>query len=313
MRRVPAGLACVIALLLAGCDSSTEQPVADRTAVTASPATAQPAGNICDRVRPTLPGEWKIEVQQPLVNPIADSCWLTSTTDPKDKYRIAVGVLPLTKQDIADLRKSAERRMKEDRYVAKAVDAGIGENSWSVNPALEGPWLFFFSGGRMVRVAQETYGPGQLAAITAVAKTINALPGGLPATPKIVGRPECERGTAAAEKVLGGKALARRDALIDGEVMCQWGSPRAGVAVAAGGPASEPATEFRIIKSISTNPVPEARRVDVGQEGWQHDSGYLVYRIGKDRFVTILPSLLAGKPSAAIVALGKAMIPVYGR
>jgi hypothetical protein len=260
-----------------------------------------------------LPGEWKLEVKQSLVNPIADSCWLTSSTDPKNRYRIAVGVLPLTKQDIADLRKSAELRLKEDRYVAKAVDAGIGENSWSVNPALEGPWLVFFNGGRMVRVAQETYGPGQLAAIKAVAKTVNALPGGLPATPKIVGRPECERATAAAEKVLGGKALARRDTFRYGEVGCQWGSPRAGVAVEGGGPASEAATEFNIIKSISTNPVPEARRVDVGQEGWQHDSGYLVYRIGKDRFVTISTSSLTAKQSAAVVALGKAMIPVYDR
>jgi hypothetical protein len=251
-------------------------------------------------------------VQQPLISPIADSCWLTSTTDPKNRYRIAVGVLPLTKQDIAAFRADAERGMKQRRYAAKAVDAGIGENSWSVNPAVEGPWLFFFNGGRMVRVAQESYGPGQLAAITAVAKTINSLPGGIPAAPEVVGRPECERATAAAEKVLGGKALARRDAVVDGKVMCQWGSPRAGAVVLAGGPASEAATNFSVMKSTSTNPTPEARRVDVGQEGWQHDSGYLVYRIGKDLFVNIIPSTTAGKRSA-IVALGKAAVPIYDR
>ncbi|MGC4944009.1 hypothetical protein [Kribbella sp. DT2] len=268
---------------------------------------------MCERVRPTLPGDWSVEIQQPLVNPVADSCWLTSTTDPKNRYRIAVGVLPLTKQDIADFRKSSERRLKEDRYAARAVDAGIGENSWSVNPAAEGPWLVFFSGGRMVRVAQEAYGPGQLAAITAVARTINTLPGGVPAGPKIVGRPECEPATAAAEKVLSGKALARRDALVDGEVMCLWASARAGVVVAGGGPASEAATDFGLLKSTSTNPVPEARRVDVGQEGWQHDSGYLVYRIGEDRFVTITPSSLTAEQSAAVVALGQATIPIYNR
>jgi hypothetical protein len=66
------------------------------------------------------------------------------------------------------------------------------------------------------------------------------------------------------------------------------------------------------MKSTSTNPTPEARRVDVGQEGWQHDSGYLVYRIGKDLFVNIIPSTAAGKRSA-IVALGKAAVPIYDR
>ncbi|ONI75532.1 hypothetical protein BWI15_06700 [Kribbella sp. ALI-6-A] len=268
---------------------------------------------MCERVRPTLPGDWKIEVQRPTISPIADSCWLTSTTDPKNQYRIAVGVLPLTRQDIADFRRNAERSMKEEGYAAKAVDAGIGENSWSVNPAVLGPWLVFFNGGRMVRVAQESYGPGQLAAITAVAKTINTLPGGLPAAPKIVGRPECERATAAAEKVLGGKALARRDAVVYGKVTCQWGSARAGVVVLAGGPASEAATNFSIVKSTSTNPTPDARRVDVGQEAWQHDGGDLVYRIRKDLFVYITSVTLSAKKSAAIVALGKAVIPIYDR
>ena len=67
-------------------------------------------------------------------------------------------------------------------------------------------------------------GAGTLDELRSIARSIAELPGELPSTQAMITRPECNRGAAAAERVLGSKVVLKRDALVDGHLTCQWGT-----------------------------------------------------------------------------------------
>jgi hypothetical protein len=302
MRRASVGLICGVVLMgLSACDSTDHKPVA-RTA-------AQPVGSLCERVQPTLTGSWKAEDAESTrgLIPLSDSCWLTDSADANNRFRISVSVLPITAEDAAEIRKS------ETFYANQViVDGGVGSDSWAVNPSDSGPWLVFRSGERMVKVAKITSDKGQLDAVRAVAKTIDTLPGGIPAAPATVQRPECARGTAAAEELLGTSATARRDTIVNGLVRCLWGSARGTVFAEAGGMGSAPGTDFSSAKhDAPTQVAPQIVPVKVGAEGWQHADG-ISYRVGKDTYVTVGAVPQSSMQPAATLALAKAMLPAYG-
>jgi hypothetical protein len=266
---------------------------------------------LCERVRPTLTGSWKAEDAQPTLKPLSDSCWLTDSTDSNNRFRISVSVLPVTAKDATEIRKTEELLMREALYAVKPVDGGIGPDSWAVNPAAVGPWLVFRSGERMVRVAQNTSGKGQLDAIRAVVRTINTLPGGIPAAPAVVQRTECALGTATAEKLLGTKVRSRRDTVVDGFAQCLWGSTTRTAFTHAGRTGSDPALDFTSVRDAATAPEIGVRPVTVGAEGWQQSDGFTSYRVGKDTFVSVGAAQSSMRP-AATLALARAMLPAYG-
>ncbi|WP_432951207.1 hypothetical protein ACQPXM_09170 [Kribbella sp. CA-253562] len=277
-------------------------------------AEAASSSAVCEHVRTTLPGNWTVAAGSSATYPIADVCSLTNSTDANNRFDISVGVLALSAPDIAALRTYENRSLKDLGYAVRPVAATVSQNSWSVTPAAVGPWIVFFTGGRPVRVAQTSSAQGQQQAVTAVARTIAAMPGGIPPAPAIQARPECERGTPAAKKILGGRAVARRDAIVDGNLRCHWGSTRAGVATAGGGPASEPATDFAMVKDAGTpGSAAITQRVNVGEEGWQQDNGFLAFRATADTFVTIRSVPMTPTQSAQIRTLGKAILPSYKR
>jgi hypothetical protein len=269
---------------------------------------------VCERVRTTLPGNWTVAAGSSATYPVSDVCSLTSSTDANNRFDISIGVLALSAPDIAALRDYETRSLKELRYAVEPVAATVSQTAWSVTPAAVGPWIVFFTGGRPVRVAQISPAKGQQQAVTAVARTIAALPGGIPAAPAIQARPECEPGTPAAERILGGGAVTRRDAIVDGNLRCHWGSTRAGVATSGGGLGSEPATDFAMVKDAGTpGSAAITARVNVGEEGWQQQDGYLAYRATANTFVTIRSVPERPGQSAQIRTLGKAVLPSYKR
>lgn len=300
MRRVGVGLAC--ALALSACDSTDQPAVEERAA-------EQPVGSPCERVRPTLTGTWKAEDAPATLNPLSDSCWLTDSTNPNNRFRISVSVLPTTAKETAEIR-LAEAAGLRGVYVAKQVDGGVGSGSWAMNPAAGGPWLVFRSGERLVRVAQDT--SGQLDAIQAVARTIISLPGGIPEAPAMVQRPECAPGTAAAEKVLGAKAAARRDALVDGFAHCLWGSTTRTAFTRAGGAASDQGLNFTYAKDAGADSWTGVRAVKVGAQGWQQSDGFTMYRVGKNTFVDVGAAPTSAMRPAETLALARAILPAYG-
>ncbi|WP_460651560.1 hypothetical protein [Kribbella endophytica] len=263
-------------------------------------------------MRPTLPGGWKAQDQAPTATPLSDVCWLTDSADASNQYRILVSVLPVSAQDAAVLRADEASRLK-GQFTAQTVDAEVGLDSWSVDPVSAGPWLVFRSGDRLVKVGQKRSGDGQLDAVKAVARTIDSLPGGIPQAPALLRQPECERGTAAAEALLGAKAAARRDTVIDGYVTCRWGTLRRAVFIEGGGRDSEAFVAFRNLKSAGDSGSLGNRRVDVGAEGWQQDNGFMAYRVDEKTFVSVDPYPLSPVNSAGIVALARAMRPAYTR
>ncbi|TWD81180.1 hypothetical protein FB561_2284 [Kribbella amoyensis] len=298
-------------MALSGCDAGREESAAHQTSARNTPAPL-PAGSLCDRVRPTLAGDWKAEDQPPGPFPLSDVCQLTNFADPNNRYKISVTVLPVSAADAAEFRKVEERGLK-DRFVVEPVDGAVGQDSWSVNPAASGPWLVFRTGGRLVRVRQNVSGEGQLEAVEAVAQTIDSLPGGIPAAQAIQRRPECDRGTAAAERLLEAKASARRDTLVNGFVTCRWGSQRRAASTEGGGPASEAWLGFTNLKDAGDDSRSWVRRVAVGKEGWQQDDGFLAYKITENAYVNAAGYPPLTTKSAKVLDLARAIAPAYRR
>ncbi|WP_460661278.1 hypothetical protein [Kribbella swartbergensis] len=152
--------------------------------------------------------------------------------------RISVSVLPMSTAQAAEARKQDERQVAT-YSVAKVVDGGLGPDSWAIDPAAAAPWITFRTGDRLIRVAAMWGGHG-LEELKAVARTITTLPDGIPTAPAVIELPECARGTAAAEHILGTKAVVRRDAVVDGYLFCQWGSATRAVHIRSGASAPMP-------------------------------------------------------------------------
>lgn len=269
---------------------------------------AQPVGSLCERVRPTLTGTWRAEDAPATLMPLSDSCMLTDSTNPNNRFRISVSVLRTTAKDTTEIRK-AEAAGLVGVYVAKQIAGGIGPDSWAMNPAAVGPWVVFRSGELLVRVAHDT--SGQLDAVRAVAKTIISLAGGIPDAPAMVQRPECGPGTPAAEKVLGAKATARRDAVVDGFAHCLWGSTTTTAFTRAGNSASDQGLDFTYAKDAGSESWTGFRPVKVGAEGWQQPDGFTVYRVGKDTFVNVGAAPTSAMRPAETLALARAILPAY--
>ncbi|MFD3406743.1 hypothetical protein ACFWUU_39015 [Kribbella sp. NPDC058693] len=182
----------------------------------------------------------------------------------------------------------------------------MGPGSWAVNPAAAAPWLVFRAGNSPIELRVLNDGSGTLDELRSIAQTILTLPGGLPTAPAVIAQPACARGTAAAEKLLGEKAVLRRDTVADGYLSCQWGSATGSVAVRSGGQGSDPSLDFGYMKDS-----PYAHPVSVGAEGWQQTGGQLVFRTAKNAYVELLATPDSILRPAGIVTLARAIAPAY--
>jgi hypothetical protein len=304
MRRATISVTCALILLtLSACDSA-KQP---KTTAQAAP---QPTGNLCERIRSTLTGDWKVaESKTVLALPAADRCTLTDSAQSARSIRITVSVLPVSAADAAEFRRIDELSRPEG--FAKVIDGGLGPDSWAVNPAADAPWLAFRTADRLIRVAAENHGYGGFDELKSIAQTITTLPGGVPAAPPVIERPECASGTTAAEHVLGAKSVVRRDAFVDGHLFCLWGSANRAVQTRSGGFGSDAALDFMYIKDAGTSRL--AHRVSVGAEGWQQPDGVLAFRTGKQTFVSIYSLPFSSMRPVPIVMLARAIEPAYER
>ncbi len=307
MRRATFSLAYALVLLaVSACDSSKQTQATDKV-------TPPPTGNLCERVRPTLTGDWKIEESKTvLAAPPTDSCTLTDSAQSGRGIRIAVSILPVSAAGAAEARKNDQLNLSE--YAAAGIiDGGVGSDSWAWNPAAAAPWLAFRTGDRLIRLGAENAGHGGLDELKALARTITSLPGGIPTAPPVVERPECARGTAAAEHVLGTKAAVRRDAVVDGYLFCLWGSAARAVQTRSGGIGSDEAVDFMAMKDLGTSMPGQAHRVSVGAEGWQQTNGILAFRTKKQTFVEVISVPFPSMRPIPIVMLARAIEPAYGR
>jgi hypothetical protein len=309
MRRFAIGLICATVLLsLTSCDSSPQHITGDSAPPSQAPS-RPPTGNLCERLHSKLTGDWKTEPSDVGVfAPQYDSCSLVDAVKAAHRIRVSLSVLPVTPAQSAAFRK-IDGQQVDGWYVAKVIDGGVGSDSWAINPAAAAPWLIFHSAGRQIRLKEETDGVGSLSELRSIAQTIATLPGGLPTPPAVIERPECARGTAAAEHVLGTRAVVRRDAEVDGYLSCQWSSATRTVQVRSGGVGSDPYLEF---SNMWCDAVPvTCHRVSVGDEAWQGDDGHLAFRSGQI-FVDI-ESAPGAMDLAPVVLLARAIATLYRR
>ncbi|MFF0271659.1 hypothetical protein [Kribbella sp. NPDC004536] len=297
MRR-RATITAVLLLALLGCDPHTTKQAAPT-----------PTGNLCERVRPTLPGNWTTEDGEPgVAAPLSDVCTLVDRDQAAHRIRVLLSILPVTDTQAAKLRKDDEASAAAGNYAAKVSDGGLGNGSWALDPAAAAPWVVFRTGGRQVRLSVANAGAGTMDELRSIARSIMALAGGLPAAPAMITRPECAGGTAAAERILGTKSVLRRDALVDKHLSCRWASAMRSVATYAGG---DSRIDFGYIKDGATGGQPWAHRVTVGVEGWQQDDGFLIFRSRTDQYVTVVSLPYQEMRPVPIVMLARAIAPAY--
>jgi hypothetical protein len=305
MRLVTAATAVVLlgVLGLAACDSHTTR----RTAPTPVPTEAAATGSLCERLAPQLTGWKAAEADSGLIVPLGDGCSLVDAVSDIHRVRVTLSAVPVTDAQFAASRKGDTEWVKEMGYAAKVVDGEIGPGSWAVDPAAASPWLVFRAGNRPIKLRMENDGSGTLDELRSIAQTILELPGGLPTAQAIIARPECVRGTAAAERLLGARAVLRRDTLADGHLSCQWGTATGSVAVRSGGLGSDPALDFGYIKGGF-----HSRRVNVGAEAWQQTDGELAFRTTQDAYIELVATMPGSTLSPnLVVALAQAIAPAY--
>lgn len=300
MRRITAAVAVVL-LGLVACDSHTP-PQAVRTPT----ATPTATGSLCERLAPRLTGWKAAETASSLIVPLGDGCSLVDAAEDRHRVRVTLSAIPVTDAQFAEFRKSDAEQITELGYAAKVIDGGIGPGSWAVDPAAAASWLVFRAGNRPIKLRVENDGSGTLDELRSIAQTILDLPGGLPTAQSIIARPECARGTAAAERLLGGRAVLRRDTLTDGYLSCQWGSATRSVAVRSGGLGSDPALDFGYVRGGF-----HSHRVNVGVEGWQQTDGELAFRTAKDAYIELVATPGTTLRPGPVVALAQAIAPAY--
>ncbi len=289
----------VLVLALLGCDpkpTSRSEPTPTQTPI--------PTGNLCERIQPRLTGTWTIGPPEPrLYAPLSDVCLLTDAAQKARQIQIALSATPVTDAQSAALRRSDEATVA-GWYAAKVIDGGAGTGSWALNPAAAAPWLVVRSGGRLIRLRMVNDGAGTLDELRSIARTIAELPGELPSTQAMITRPECNRGAAAAERVLGSRIVLERDALVDGRLTCQWGS-------AARSAVARPSSMLMFGEVKDGASAGLSHRVNVAAEGWQQPNGVLVFRTKNGTYVEVTGTPGSTLRTASILALAQAIAPAY--
>ncbi|GAA1591655.1 hypothetical protein GCM10009789_52100 [Kribbella sancticallisti] len=277
------------------------------TETPSSPPTAKVADTLCTRVNQNL-------VQTTLAAPVVqiqpkgvpaefglpatyDVCQLGLSTSPNGPVlRIGVSVLPATPATLGAVRKAYDATKSEPVKPVELGQAGFGTSKFVV----------FLLDGKVYKVS----GPAAtLAKYVVLGNEVLQQVPGLPDAAPLITRPDCERGSSKADKVLGAPAMVRRDSeTAVGDLVCGWvtatGVLYTGVRRVADAEA--------VIAPVRKAPTSES--VPLGDEGYVDTAtGRGIIRVGTDKIVDLVP-LPAGKADKDdMVAFALAMSPLYTR
>ena len=300
IRRVVTASALTV-VLLAGCGGPGEEtspsvpplvsmstaPTTETPSPTPTPSvtpseTSKVADTLCVRMDPTL-------VQTTLAVPVAniqpkapppefdiptyDVCQFALSASPNGPVlRVGVSVLPATPATLAATQKAYAAHPREPAKPAKIGQGGYGTSTF----------LVFLSGGKLYKLS----GPqATLAKYVVLGQEVVLQAPGLPDADRLITRPDCDRATAAAEKVLGAPAMARRDGqTLVGDLVCGWLTSTSVISTSARREPDAKALMAPIRKATTSQSIP------LGDEGYVDTAtGRTTIRVGDDKIVDLVP------------------------
>ena len=146
--------------------------------------------------------------------PTYDVCQFGLSTSPNGPVlRVGISVLPATKATLAGAQKAYAATKGEPAKPAVVGEGGFGTSTFVV----------FLLDGRLYKVSGP---PATLAKYVVLGQEVVRQAPGLPEAQPLIARPDCERGSSAAEKVMGAPAMVRRDGQTAlGDLVCGWVNP----------------------------------------------------------------------------------------
>ena len=318
-RVVTAGLAAV---LLAGCsgpgqeDAPSAPPLVSVSQMPSETPSETPSGTpspssklaetLCVRMDASL-------VQSTLAVPVAnihpetppvdfgiptyDVCQLTLSTAPNGPVlNVETSVLPATKATLAASQKAYAATKREPAKPALLGDGGYGTSTFVV----------FLLDSRLYRIA----GPkATLAKYVVIGQDVIRQVPGLPDPPLEIVRQECERGSSAAEKVMGGPAMVRRDGETTlGDPVCGWVTSTSVLYSSVRRTPQAKALMVPIRKAATSQSLP------LGDEGYVDTAtGRTTIRVGDDKIVDLVPLPARAINPDLMTQFALAMSPLYTR
>jgi hypothetical protein len=229
--------------------------------------------------------------------PTYDVCQFALSTSPNGLVlRVGVSVLPATKATLAATQKAYAAHPREPALPAKVGQGGYGTSTF----------LVFLFGGKLYKLS----GPQTtLAKYVALGQEVVRQAPGLPEAERLITRPECERGSAAAEKVMGAPAMVRRDGLtLVGDVVCGWVTSTSVLSTSVRREPDAKALMAPIRKFATSQSIP------LGDEGYVDTAtGRTTIRVGDDKIVDFVPLPARAINPDLMTQFALAMSPLYTR
>ena len=286
--------------------STTPTETPSETPSPSTPATAKVAETLCVRmdqslVRSTL----AVPVVQLQTKPVPadfglptyDVCQFGLSTSPAGPVlRVGISVLPATKAMLTAAQKAYAATKGEPAKPAVVGEGGFGTSTFVV----------FLLNARLYKVS----GPrATLAKYVVLAQDVVRQAPGLPEASPLITRPECERGSDAAEKVMGVPAMVRRDGETDvGDLVCGWITPNSVLYTSVRRTPNAEALMEPIRKAATSQSIP------LGDEGYVDTAtGRTVIRVGDDKLIDLVPLPARAIDPDTMTSFALAVSPLYTR
>lgn len=312
----------VILLVLAGCGgpgnetapnvpplvsvSTTPTETPSETPSPSTPPTAKVAETLCVRMDQPL-------VQSTLGTPVVtlqtkappadfglptyDVCQFGLSTSPNGPVlRVGVSVLPATKATLTGAQKIYAALKGEPAKPAVVGEGGFGTSTFVV----------FLLSGRLYKVSGP---PATLAKYVVLGQEVVRQAPGLPEAQPLIARPDCERGSSAAENVMGALAMVRRDGQTAlGDLVCGWVNPNSVLSTSVRRTPNAEALMQPIRKAATSQSIP------LGDEAYVDTAtGRTTIRVGADQLVDLVPLPARAIDPDTMTAFALAMSPLYTR
>lgn len=284
----------------------TETPTPTPTDTPSTPPSSKVADTLCVRMNQTLVqatlGVPVVRIHPTQVPaefgfPTYDQCQLELSRSPSGPVlRVGTSVYFATPVDLAAARKAYDATKGEPAKPVTVGQGGFGTSRFVV----------FLVDGKLRKLSGP---PATLAKYVVLAQEVAQQAEGLPEPAPFITRPECERGTSVATKVMGAEATVRRDSETDaGDIVCGWITKTRVLYTTVRRVADAQAVIAPVSKATTSFPIP------LGDEGYVDTAtGRSVIRVGTDKLIDLVPLPAGTTDKDNMVTFALAMSGLYTR